>query len=294
MNETEPQESSQKAEPKSWRFTILHAFGLCVLFAVIQAAIFLAIRQSTGLKLEELRWFHLAVINGIPGGIVLAVGAYLNGFSLHDMLMDRLPDAGGILSTVVAVLGIMILSSELNNILMKYLPFTMDDQVQLIERLLNEDLIGVIITVGVVAPIVEELLFRGVILDGLSLYYRMSTAVLASSILFGLVHLNPVVSIGTFLLALFLAWLRISTGSLMLCVISHSVFNITPFILKKMLHSEVQGLTSLPTTAGVQFQPFWLDALGVLLLLAGIAGLKFSNEEEQKPQEIRELGSEQG
>ena len=190
MNETEPQETSKKVEPKAWRFTILHAFGLCVLFAVIQAAIFLAIRQSTGLKLEELRWFHLVVINGIPGAIVLAVGAYLNGFSLHDMLMDHLPDAGGILSTVVAVLGIMILSSELNNILMKYLPFTMDDQVQLIERLLNEDLIGVIITVGIVAPIVEELLFRGVILDGLSFYYRISTAVLASSILFGLVHLQ--------------------------------------------------------------------------------------------------------
>jgi membrane protease YdiL (CAAX protease family) len=279
-----------KNPPKEWRFTILHAFGLCILFAVIQAAIFLAIRQTTGLKLEELRWFHLAVINGIPGAIVVAVGAYLNGFSVHDMLLQHLPDAGDILSTVVAVLGIIILSSELNNILLRYLPFTMDDQAQMIQRLFNEDLIGVIITVGVIAPLVEELLFRGVILDGLRMHYRISTAVVVSSVLFGLIHLNPIVSIGTFLLALFLAWLRLSTRSLMLCVISHSVFNITPFILQSF-NTNVQGFTSIPTNA-VQFQPIWLDVIGLLLLIAGITGLKFSSDEENHQR--LPLESEQG
>jgi membrane protease YdiL (CAAX protease family) len=284
MTAPDSQETAQRSEPTGWRFTILHCFGLCVLFLTLQFMLVLLIQRSSGLKIEELRWFHFSIVSAIPGTLVLAVGAYLNGFSIHDMLMDHLPDVGGIFSTVAAILGIWILSNELTAILLRYTPFTMEEQANLMQRLLKEDVIGIIIAFGIVVPIVEELIFRGVILDGLSIHYRLSTAVVASSLLFGLVHLNPIVSIATFLLALFLAWLRISTGSLMLCVISHSVFNVTPFILIKIMNVQ-GGLTSLPSKA-VEFQPLWLDALGVLLLLAGIAGLKFSNNEQEDQQEV--------
>ncbi len=285
MSEPDSPETYQKIEPKEWRFTILHAFGLCILFAVLQLGIVLLIQHSTGLKIEELRWFHLMILNGIPGTLVLAVGAYLNGFSVHDMLLNHLPDLGSILSTVIAILGIVILSSELNNILLRVLPFSSDTQ--LIEMLLKEDLIGVLITVGIVAPIVEELLFRGVILDGLRLHYKLATAAVASSVLFGLVHWDPIVSPQTFLLGLFLCWLRVSTGSLMLCVISHSLFNVAPFILIRVLSINVSGLTSVPTKA-VEFQPLLLDVFGVILLLAGIAGLKFSSNEQEEQQEVHQ------
>jgi membrane protease YdiL (CAAX protease family) len=287
MSEPEPPETTQKIEQKEWRFTILHAFALSVVFLILQGAIILMIQKSTGLKIEELRWFHLSIMSAISGSIVLAAGAYLNGFSVHDMLMDHLPDPGQILSTVVAVLGLVILSSEMNNILLKYSPLTMNDQADLIQRLMKEDLIGVMITIAVVAPIIEELLFRGVILDGLRMHYRLSTAIVASSILFGLVHLSPIVSIQTFLLALFLAWLRVSTGSLMLCVISHSAFNATPFILMRISKAEIQGFTTVPS-AVVQFQPVWLDMLGLILLLAGIAGLKFASDEQEEQREVHQ------
>jgi membrane protease YdiL (CAAX protease family) len=201
------------------------------------------------------------------------------------MLLEYLPDPGWILSTVLAVLGILILASELNNILLRILPFSQDNQ--LIQLLLKEEFIGVLITVGIVAPIVEELMFRGIILDGLRVHnYKVGTAVFASSLLFGLVHWDPINSIQTFLLGLFLCWLRISTGSLMLCVISHSVFNVAPFILIKM-NAHVQGLTSLPSKT-VEFQPLWLDAFGVVLLLAGIAGLKLTNNEQAEQQEVHQ------
>jgi membrane protease YdiL (CAAX protease family) len=286
MTAPEPQETTPKPE-KEWRFTILHAFALSVLFLILQGVLLLMIQKSTGLKIEELRWFHLSIMSAISGSIVLAGGAFMNGFSVHDMLMDHLPDPGQILSTVIAALGLLILSSELNNILLKYLPSTMNNQADLIQRLLKEDLIGVLITTAVVAPIVEELLFRGVILDGLRIHYRLSTAVVASSILFGLVHLSPIVSIQTFLLALFFAWLRVNTGSLMLCVISHSVFNGTQFILMRISKVEIQGFTTMPS-AGVQFQPLWLDVLGLFLLLAGIAGLKFASDEQEEQQEVHQ------
>ncbi len=56
---------------------------------------------------------------------------------------------------------------------------------------MNQNLFGLLFAVAVVAPVTEELIFRGVIQDGLTVSYRTQTAVLASSILFGLVHGLP-------------------------------------------------------------------------------------------------------
>ena len=73
----------------------------------------------------------------------------------------------------------------------------------------------------------------------------------------------------------------------MLCVISHSVFNATPFILMRISEAQIQGFTTVPS-AVVQYQPLWLDVLGVCLLLAGIAGLKFSSDAQEEQQEVHQ------
>ena len=59
------------------------------------------------------------------------------------------------------------------------------------ETLVGGPLWGALLAVVIVAPLTEELLFRGVILRGLLLHYSAPKAVIASSLMFGLVHLNP-------------------------------------------------------------------------------------------------------
>ena len=46
-------------------------------------------------------------------------------------------------------------------------------------------------TIAIAAPILEESIFRGIILDGLLKKYSPLKSILVSSILFGIVHLNP-------------------------------------------------------------------------------------------------------
>ena len=277
MGEPEIQQTTKQAEHKHWRFTILHSFALVILFAVLQLWIYWVIDRVSGLRPEQLRWYHFCVLNGIAGGITLAVGAYMNDFSLHSMLLDHLPTIPIIIAGILSIIGIAILSSELNNILNRYFPIQTDSKI--IDTLMQEDLLGVFITVLLVAPIVEEMLFRGIILEGLERHYKLTTAVLTSSILFALVHLpvGVIVALNIFLLALFLAWVRLKSGSLMLCVICHATFNAIPFVTMRIFKVDIPGFTTTAANNAVQFQPHWFNALGLVLFVVGIFGLIQTN-----------------
>jgi membrane protease YdiL (CAAX protease family) len=282
MDEPDLHETTKEAEHKHWRFTIAHSFALVILFAVLQLWIYWVIDRVSGLKPEQLRWYHFCVLNGIAGGMTLAVGAYINDFSLHSMLLDHLPQIPSILGGIFAIVGIAILSSELNNILNYYFPLSTDSQI--IDTLMQDDLLGVFITVLLVAPIVEEMLFRGIILEGLARHYKLMTAVLTSSILFALVHLpvGVIVALNIFFLALFLAWVRLESGSLLLCVICHATFNAIPFVTTRIWKLDIPGFTTTAANNAVQFQPHWFDALGFVLFVIGVAALKYFNRKNVK------------
>lgn len=80
--------------------------------------------------------------------------------------------------------------------------------------------------VAVIAPIVEELIFRGLILHGLRRNYNGFTAVFISALLFALFHLNPWQFPATFLLGLLLGWIVIRTKSIILSILGHSINNL--------------------------------------------------------------------
>ncbi|TAN01148.1 MAG: CPBP family intramembrane metalloprotease [Rhodanobacteraceae bacterium] len=81
-----------------------------------------------------------------------------------------------------------------------------------------------------VAPVVEELVFRGVLLSGLASRMRVGWAIVASALIFGCVHLPdfkfvwyPVPAL--ILLGLALAWLRVRTRSLWPSITLHATNN---------------------------------------------------------------------
>ena len=86
--------------------------------------------------------------------------------------------------------------------------------------------LGVALLVGAVAvPLLEELLFRGVILGGLLRSQRPWVAIGQSALLFGLIHFNPAQSVSAALLGLLLGWLYYRTRSLGLCIALHALNN---------------------------------------------------------------------
>ena len=82
-----------------------------------------------------------------------------------------------------------------------------------------------ILRVVILAPIVEELIFRGVIFSGFQRIYPSILAIIFSALLFALFHLNPWQLGPTFLLGLLLGYVRLRTGSLLAAIFTHALHN---------------------------------------------------------------------
>ena len=93
------------------------------------------------------------------------------------------------------------------------------------------------LTVGILAPLAEEVVFRGAILKSL-LATRMTpmAAVTFSAVFFALVHVNPAQMPHAFIAGLLLGWMYFRTGSILpgMCVhwvnnsVAYAMYNIFP------------------------------------------------------------------
>lgn len=90
-------------------------------------------------------------------------------------------------------------------------------------------LLVVVLTV-LIAPILEECLFRGVIFKGLS-KYNAGFAVVFSSVLFGMAHMNLDQGIPVFGLALVMAYVYYRSGSLNTAIFVHIINNLIAVIM---------------------------------------------------------------
>jgi membrane protease YdiL (CAAX protease family) len=91
--------------------------------------------------------------------------------------------------------------------------------------------IALVVLVVSLGPVVEELLFRGVLLSALLQRWSVVPSVLMTSALFALVHLSGLqfhwyAVPQLFLLALLLAWMRLHSGSIWPAVVAHGTNNL--------------------------------------------------------------------
>lgn len=99
------------------------------------------------------------------------------------------------------------------------------------EQNLNSSFIYLILSVCIIAPIIEEVIFRGILLNGMLKRYNPSTAIIISSLLFALIHGNLHQEINAFLLALIIGCIYYKTHSLYLTIYCHFFNNTASFIL---------------------------------------------------------------
>ena len=96
-----------------------------------------------------------------------------------------------------------------------------------------------LICYGIISPLAEELVFRGIVYNELKRSYRLPLAMLISALLFGLYHMNPVQGGYGFIMGLLLAYLYEYFGSFLWPVLVHMLANSLAYILRN---------TSLSTT----------------------------------------------
>lgn len=90
----------------------------------------------------------------------------------------------------------------------------------------------------VVAPVVEELVFRGAILQSLRTEWNRGPAILLSSLLFACLHLHPITMMAALCLGCLCATVRLATNWLAPAMLMHGTYNLGVTIL---LHGEQPG-----------------------------------------------------
>lgn len=87
------------------------------------------------------------------------------------------------------------------------------------------------LAVGLLAPLSEEMVFRGAILRQLLQSYAPWTAIAVSALLFALVHFNPAQMPHAFVIGLLLGWMYWRTGSILPGVAFHWANNSVAYII---------------------------------------------------------------
>ncbi|HEX5960290.1 MAG TPA: CPBP family intramembrane glutamic endopeptidase [Rhodanobacteraceae bacterium] len=132
-------------------------------------------------------------------------------------------------AAVVLGVGVLLLGGLLTHLLAGSHPIHQDVKVMAAHAPLGLRVLLALLVVCV-APIVEELVFRGVLLSGLASRMQVGWAIVASAVIFGCAHLPdfqfawyPVPAL--VLLGLVLAWLRVQTRSLWPSITLHATNN---------------------------------------------------------------------
>ncbi len=118
-----------------------------------------------------------------------------------------------------------------------------------------------VVTGCVLAPMLEEALFRGILLKGLLRNYSPAVAIGQSAFLFGLIHLNPAQSAAAMLTGLLLGWLYYRTRSLALCISFHAINNLLAFSYLHVKGSQSQS--NIPSFTS--WHQYW-----IVLAIAGV------------------------
>jgi glutamate-5-semialdehyde dehydrogenase len=175
------------------------------------------------------------------------------------------------LAFVPLIASVTIFLSEIDNLLRALLPEFIFDRLDFapdLELIVTTSWQGPVLAV-VIAPLTEELVFRGLILRGLLGRWRPAMAILASAFLFALTHFNPAQAPVALMLGALLGWIYVRTRSLGLCMIGHALNNAATYAVE-LFPFEVAGFNLVPDSDGPIFHPWWFNAIALALLALGL------------------------
>lgn len=118
-----------------------------------------------------------------------------------------------------------------------------------------------IITIALLGPLLEELLFRGAVTRILLQKYSPVKAILLSALIFGLFHINPAQVVSAGLMGIVLAWIYYKTSSLIPCILIH-VLNNSLSVYLNLKYPEVETLNGL-----VEGNNYYLIVAGAVIML---------------------------
>ena len=217
--------------------TVRLAFGIVIfsfLCSLFIAAIFSALDPSilSGSNLGILSYvalFLAQIFLVAPSAFFLVK----NGFNLSDNFRLNKISKQMVFLSLILSFGAVLLSSEMNILIDMVFPIPQSflDLDTVLAPGNPISLILVVLTVVVIAPIGEEMVFRGFLQRYLEdTWQDVTRAILISSLFFAAIHFNPYWAIQIYFMGLLLGYLSWLTQSIFPSIIMHMAINGTSML----------------------------------------------------------------
>lgn len=181
-------------------------------------------RRSLGLDDDHIAALAMLVANGLLLVTVLQIQQRSHRDLLHSSASSAWVTTVLLVPpTLLLVPLVLHLDMALSSLLARVLPLSPWEE-QAFANMVNGSL-GSVVAACVLAPLLEEMLFRGVLLRSFLAQYPRGQAISASALLFGVAHLNIYQFALAFWLGLLLGWLYERSRSLIPCIALHAALN---------------------------------------------------------------------
>lgn len=236
-----PEEPKQPRAPIPMKRRIFFVLGLPAWvflgFMLAQALVLalVSVLDSIGVPLASVNG---TIINSVGGAIIYGLAILLvigvpwlvkkRKTTRQELGIQRFPNWADILWTPAGMVVYLILTSFASMIAAALLTFVDYGQAQetgFATVATQPEYILAFISLVIVAPIAEEVLFRGYLFGKLQKYAPVWVSILITSLLFGLVHFQWNVGIDVFALSIVLCLLRVVSGSLWPSILLHMLKN---------------------------------------------------------------------
>ncbi len=170
-------------------------------------------------------WGFVAVVGN---GILFSALLHYKGQTYRDLFHATSSSVAATLAvvgipTLMMVPGTMIAMTIMSDFVL--IPFPMSDSDQRMFQQMMTGGFGTLLVVGLIGPVLEEMLFRGIFLRSFLNQYSRTRAIVLSSLIFGAAHFNVYQFVVGFFVGLLLGWLYERTRSLWPCIVFHVAYN---------------------------------------------------------------------
>lgn len=137
----------------------------------------------------------------------------------------------------------------------------------------------------VIAPIMEEILFRGILQDALMRKYGVFVGILIASAVFGIVHIIPQQVVNAFMIGIVLGYIYYRTGALLPVILIHCINNAISYFTWML-----NGGTLLSTREQMGNDTLYFTVYGIACVLFVIGfvsiAIRISKEEKRRQLEV--------
>lgn len=210
------------------------ALALCLAFYVIfiAAIIVLSIVLYSMMRPGEVALDMFSMI--VAPQILAWIFTIALGLSWSDMTFREARFSGSFPLSILPALVLTSLGASIVIVgIVLIVPMPDAYRQSMVDATENAPFLSVFVPLVIVAPLAEELFFRGLLFRDFLEQYSIKKSVWATAVIFSLFHLNPWQAIAALPLGLWFAWLVLRTGSIIPGILCHAIYNFSAgFLLK--------------------------------------------------------------